>query len=380
MARIEFTGGGWKRVEEPGTPRRSRIIDAHTHIFPRLGSQKEGLEPGLRLKFWQFHLRDWLTFWRKKDGARVEQRLLEFGSNNIADMPDLDFRFGDFGQAEFTLNGVDYIVQFYPPSLGNMEVPPQRVIGEMNLAGVDAGVIQSDHVYGDLTDYVSSAMEQYPGRFIGLAQVWEPDSYRPEQIARIERAVLEHGFKGLYFSVEPFSVRQAAAPLDEACFDPLWKRIRELEIPLFWYIDDRAADRAASFLERVEELHRWAEKYPEITSVITHGLVPAAIIGEIGFPDRLIALMKRPNMYAEILFPAKSLEYPYPEGQKQLKYLRDEVGAEKFLWGSDSPYGLTAWCTYTQSLDFIRVHCDFLSGEEKNSILGGNAERVLRLR
>ena len=100
-----------------------------------------------------------------------------------------------------------------------------------------------------------------------------------EQIARIERAVLEHGFKGLYFSVEPFSVTQAAAPLDEARFDPLWKRIRELEIPLFWYIDDRAADRAAKFLERVEELHRWAEKYPEITSVITHGLVPAAIIG-----------------------------------------------------------------------------------------------------
>ena len=379
MARIEFTGGGWKRVDESGEQVRSRIIDAHSHIFPRLGSQKAGLEPGLRLKFWQFHLRDWLTFWRKKDGVRIEERLLEFGSNNIADMPDLDFRFSDFGQTEFTLEGVDYVVQFYPPSLVNMEVPPQRMIGEMNLVGVHASVIQSDHVYGDLTEYVSQAMEQFPGRFIGLAQVWEPESYRPEQIARVERAVREHGFKGLYFSVEPFSVTQTAAPLDEPRFDSLWTRVRELQIPVFWYIDDRAADRAAKFLERIEELGRWADKYPEISSVITHGLVPAAIIGEIGFPDQLIALLKRPNMYAEILFPAKSPEYPYPEGQKQLKHLRDVLGAQKFHWGSDSPYGLSAWCTYTQALDFIRIHCDFLSQEEQESILGGNAERVLRL-
>ena len=34
------------------------------------------------------------------------------------------------------------------------------------------------------------------------------------------------------------------------------------------------------------------------------------------------------------------------------------------------------WCTYRQSLDFIRVHCDFLAAAEKAAILGGNAVRL----
>ena len=37
---------------------------------------------------------------------------------------------------------------------------------------------------------------------------------------------------------------------------------------------------------------------------------------------------------------------------------------------------MTMWCTYRQALDFIRLHCDFLSQDEKDLILGGNAARL----
>ena len=69
-------------------------------------------------------------------------------------------------------------------------------------------------------------------------------------------------------------------------------------------------------------------------------------------------------------------DYPYPEGQKMLKRLRDQVGANKLMWGSDSPFGLTMWCTYKQSIDFIRIHCDFLTADEKEQILGVNSARL----
>ena len=62
----------------------------------------------------------------------------------------------------------------------------------------------------------------------------------------------------------------------------------------------------------------------------------------------------------------------YVQGQRHLERLVREVGARKLMWGSDSPYGMTAWCTYKQSLDFIRVHCGFLSDHEKDLILGVN--------
>ena len=77
--------------------------------------------------------------------------------------------------------------------------------------------------------------------------------------------------------------------------------------------------------------------------------------------------------------PAKWPDYPYAEGQELLRRLRDRVGVESLLWGSDSPYGMSEWCIYRQLLDFIRVHCDFLSAAERALILGGNAVRLFGL-
>ena len=374
--KLVFTGGSWV-VEPEKRSRRAKIIDAHTHIFPRLGSQKMGIAPELRLKFWQFHSREFNSWWRVSDGAHVDRRFLEFDSVDLADMPDVDFRLTDFGKARITVDGEDYEMQFYTPNLINNELPPERVVGEMNVVGVDVGVVQSDHVYGDLSAYYGQAMRDYPGRFVGLAQIWEPEADAPAHLERLEQAFSEHRCGGLYFSVEPFSVMQQDRTLNDPFFEPLWAMVRRHRLPIFWYLDDRTANRVEMFMRRVAELDEWARKNPDIDTVITHGLVPAAIIHEVGLPDPVIDLLHHPNVFAEVLFPAKFPDYPYPHGQAMMRILRDRVGAAKLIWGSDSPWGLTMWCTYRQSLDFIRVHCDFLSADESEQILGVNAARLL---
>ena len=47
------------------------------------------------------------------------------------------------------------------------------------------------------------------------------------------------------------------------------------------------------------------------------------------------------------------------------------------MWGSDH-YIVNLWCTYEQSLDYIR-HSEILSEEEKSLIMGGNVARMFKI-
>jgi predicted TIM-barrel fold metal-dependent hydrolase len=375
--KLEFFGGGWRQVDTTEEGERSKVIDVHSHIFRRFGTGS-GPESGrLALKLWQYHVRDFTDFWRKSDGKRINAALLEFPSDDINEMPDVNFRMGRYGQAEVTIDGVDYAMQLYPPALENLEATPERMVAEMEVAGVDIGVLQSDHVYGaNISDYYAEAMERFPGRFIPLAQIRETEADQPAQLERLERAVGEQGCRGLYFSVELFSFDGYVDHIDDAKFEPLWSLVRQLDVPVFWYLDPRKQDRVASFLSCIAEANRWAEAHPDIPAVLTHGPVPAAIIHRIGIPDELWKLLKRPNMHVEMIMQAKFPEYPFPEGQEMLRQFRDEVGIEKLMWGSDMPFG-TMWCTYKQAVDYVRLHCDFFSREEKDLFLGGNIARVV---
>ena len=67
------------------------------------------------------------------------------------------------------------------------------MIAEMNQVGVDIGVLQCDHIYSNLDKYFSAAMKAYPGRFIGLAQIWEPETNDPKLLDAFEHAILECG-------------------------------------------------------------------------------------------------------------------------------------------------------------------------------------------
>ena len=360
------------------------IIDAHFHIFPPLGRASGAEDPlhKLRLNFWQYHMRDGRRFRRKADDVWVEEPFLQWDSDDLNEMPDVNLRMADFGRVEITADGVDYYTQAYPPSLVNNEAPPERMIGEMDLVGVDMGVLQHDHIYGALNEYYGEQMRCFPNRFIGLAQVREWEADQPAEHERLEQAVCEHGLKGLYFSVEPFALSNYADHLDDAKFEPLWQKVRALGIPVWWYLHSRKRDRLGGYMEHVAELDRWAEAHPDIPAVLTHGIDTFSMRrGEQRYqiPAALMTLLKRPNMHVEVLFCAFWPEYPFPGAQQMIRRLREEIGIHKLMWGTDMPYCSGSWCTYKQALDYIRLHCEFLSADEKALILGDNAARMFGL-
>ena len=96
-------------------------------------------------------------------------------------------------------------------------------------------------------------------------------------------------------------------------------------------------------------------------------------------PADALATYRRPNLFIEVMFPITwggVWDYPYPEAQSLIREMRDLFGAEKLLWGSDMP-NAERFCTYRQSLDYVRRHCEFLSGSEKGRILGLNAAELM---
>ena len=58
--------------------------------------------------------------------------------------------------------------------------------------------------------------------------------------------------------------------------------------------------------------------------------------------------------------------------------LRDQLGAGRLMWGSDMP-NVERFCTYKQSLDYVRKYCPFLTAREKDLILGDTCAAFYRI-
>jgi predicted TIM-barrel fold metal-dependent hydrolase len=103
--------------------------------------------------------------------------------------------------------------------------------------------------------------------------------------------------------------------------------------------------------------------------------------GRWSFPDEVLAVYRREQLLMEVMYPITwggRWEYPYVEAQLLIRGLRDIFGAGKLMWGSDMP-NVERFCTYRQSLEYLRRYCTFLSASEMDAILGGNAARLYRI-
>ena len=65
-----------------------------------------------------------------------------------------------------------------------------------------------------------------------------------------------------------------------------------------------------------------------------------------------------------------------PQVRPAIEECVKRIGADRIMWGTDMPIVSRFW-TYRQNIDFIREHCDFLTKEELDAILGGTTARLL---
>ncbi len=254
--------------------------------------------------------------------------------------------------------------QLLPSSFDPPASPPEVLLGYMDQAGVERAIVVQHHMYGDQNATVLAALAQWPDRFAGYAYLGAFD--QPDDPDRLER-LIGRGLLGL--KVELASTRRLRPDFR---FDGehewrVWERLNQLRRPL-------AVDLIGTPPADVAALRRMLDALPNLTIVNCHVGGPA---GD-GWQERAL-LGTHPRVWSDLAALPLLLrddEYPYLQAQACVRWAVEHVGADRLLWGTDYPPTLNHG-TYRQLLDYVRVHCAFLSEDQRAAILGGNAARFL---
>ncbi len=349
------------------------IVDCHAHVFESWSGACGHPSVAIHLRYLQrMAARSVARAFRLRDGAPATTAALAHGPG-WDDLADVDFRIGRFGRLEFTADGEDYALQYMPVGMQELVAPPALMLAQMTNAGVDHAVLQAGGVYGAMTEMNAATQARHPERFTGLMHVVETRAGEPDQLAIIANAAAR-GLKGLYFNVEGLARTGFAVALDDAALAPFWEALASRGLVLCMELNAGPSFDRAGYMRHLTALGRQLARHPGLKCHLAMG-PPAGLFAPKGhweIPDEALAVYRRDNLVLEVMFPISwggVWDYPYPEAQALIRGLRDLLGADRLIWGSDMP-NVERFCTYKQSLDYVRRYCDFLTPREKDLILG----------
>ena len=362
------------------------IIDGHAHVFQHFAEASGHPSQAIYLAYMQkVQTRTVAKVFRARDGQEVGGSILfEAGNNSWAGLRAVDFRVGNYGRMDFTIDGEDYHSQYMPVGMQQIVAPPELMLAQMAYAGVDHCVLQAGWGYGAMNDYNAFAQNQYPDKFTALLNVDEPRAYTEQALKELDRAHRQLGLKGVYFALDAFARYGFDLPFNHDRMDAFWSAINASNLPVFIEANAIPGYDKSSYIANMVRLHGLMQRYVNIHWVLVMG-PPVQYFAKSGrwdFPEEVATAYRNDNMSLEIMFPitwGREWDYPYPEAQALIKDMRDKFGAAKLIWGSDMP-NVERFCTYRQSIDYVGRHCTFLSSNEKDAILGGNLEALFGIR
>jgi predicted TIM-barrel fold metal-dependent hydrolase len=366
-----------------GPKGETMIIDCHAHVFQSWEGACGHPSSEIHRRYLQkVQTRTSARVYRARDNKPVSgEMLFRAGQNGWSGLTDVNFRVGNYGRLDFTIDGEDYHSQYMPVGMQQIVAPPELMLAQMLNAGVDHTVLQAGWGYGAMNDYNAFAQNQYPDRFTALLTVDEPRAFTDAGLAEFDRAYRKLGLRGVYFALDAFARYDFDIRFDDARMDAFWSRVDAAALPVFIEITAIPDYDAASYIDNIVRLHGLMDRYRAIRWVLVMG-PPVGFFARSGkwdFPTAVEAAYRHENLLIEVMFPITwggVWDYPYPEAQALIHSLHDRFGADKLVWGSDMP-NVERFCTYAQSVNYVRRYCDFLSESEKAKILGGNIDQLL---
>lgn len=362
------------------------LFDGHAYCIPPLQGDGEFASPKQLLR----HLQQAIAAHhqpplRSRDGAPGDNGALIDRSNwaSLDALKEARFRVARNGRFEWHVDGEDYYKQYFPPSVTDMQYSADRLVAEMDYAGVRKALLHRVPYLGIGNEFIADCVKQFPDRLTGLAHVeeWLVKSEPEQCLAKIDRAVNQRGLSGIQFLPAQMSLYNMHDTWDSSAFHPFWDGIAALKIPIFFTLKERADPKRDSYLSELRTLQRWMERYPGVTVVLTHGIQWRLFQKEdsLVFPKQVWDPFDNPNLHLQLMFPIALggvWEYPMSEVRPTIEECVSCIGADRLIWGTDMPIVMRFW-TYRQTVDQFVKHCDFLSNRDVNAIMGGTIARVV---
>jgi predicted TIM-barrel fold metal-dependent hydrolase len=353
------------------------LIDSHAHVFPAMGGPAGHRSVRDHMRYLQHMMASHHQPVRRADDGSIVRRptLADSGDPTLDELSDVDFRGGGHGRFTWTVGGVDHYLQYLPPTLTRLSAPPELMVAQMDFVGIGRAVLQTGHVYGRLNRFLSRAVRRYPDRFWGLVLVdeWRVDS--PRQRTALDHAIGGLGLHGLWFHTGNLAQHDRSETFDDPVFHPFWDHVSEMRMPVYLNLAGAPSGKEG-YLAELANFGRWRRRYPEIPLMLPHGIPLFRFMenGEVRIPPEVWKVLADSNALVEILIPifqGAIWEYPYVEAQPVVRQYYERLGPDRLGWGSDMP-NVERNCTYKQSLDYLRLHCDFIPPADMAKICGNN--------
>lgn len=241
------------------------------------------------------------------------------------------------------------IRQMMPPYMNDDKNTAERLLANMDYAGVNACVITQEYIDGNQDAYLLKVRKAYPERFRICSLYEEKDWF------------LLDGVDG---------VKICAGRLK----DPDVKKL----LPVFQKVEQAGKFISIDLADgdtQTEDMEYIIEKCPSLRIAIGHfGMVTTKNW------QAQIALAKHENVFIEsggLTWLFHKEFYPYPSAVDAILEARDICGMEKLMWGSDYPRTMTD-ITYSMAVRFL-LETKKLTEAEKRAFLGENAMKFYGL-
>ena len=266
------------------------------------------------------------------------------------------------------------VEQFLPPEFEDCRSSIEVLHAYEEYLGFDKAVLLQTPCYGEQYDYINEIMAQNPGRYatVGVPNPQDRKSY-------METAKLclgEYKYKGLKFECPdiPFDM---LAKENAFVFETIQNYNAYCMIDLGW--------GNGKYDYPIDEIKEVVRRYPDLKFIFPHlGISrlwdPKELQSFNSLKKTLSMLEDNQNIWFDIsgipiLVSRAGDEYPFPSIGNALKVVKEYGAIDRLMWGSDYPTVLFA-CTYQQHIDLVTRHCDFLTDDELEDIMGRTAEKV----